>query len=105
MNPNLITVLTILAAVAQTHSKLLYYKVRQQPSSTAKEDLQASIKLLKTTPFHPSHSHKSVVRQSHAGVYAMSLKQDRNNIAYFLKMKVGGSKNLEFMIDSGIVIF
>lgn len=92
---------TIILFSSFTTQKILKFEVSQESKGTTKSDIENSLRLLKETPFHPVKG-SNLFSKKHDAIYALSLSQDRNKVAYFVELEVGNSKEkLKFMIDSG----
>lgn len=93
--------LFILLLTLPTAQKILRYGVRERANGDTLSDIEKSYKLLKETDYHPVKG-SNLFSKKHDAIYALSLSQDRNKIAYFVDLEVGNSKEkLDFMIDSG----
>lgn len=97
-----ITLLTILTFSHFSRSKILKYPLKVSPQGTTLTDMNLSFRALKESNFFHPVKRSNIFSKKHDSIYALSLSQDRNKIAYFIQLEVGDSKEkLDFMIDSG----
>lgn len=87
-------------------AKLVRFQARAQAKGTAERDYMNGYKMIhhgNSKWSAKSHKQNGVFSQAeHEGIYALTLSQDRNKVAFFVTLELGDTKEpVEFMIDTG----